>query len=171
MFSKHNHTKIAGYTDADWTSSIMDRRSTLSYFTFVGGNLVTWRSKKQKVVVRSSAEAEYRGMIHGVCEILLLRHLMKDLGFKSEYAMNLYCDNKAHNPVQHDRTKLVEVDRHFIKEKLESGVINMPHVPTEDQLADILHKLFTLTNNEVFAKEITDQDEEALKNLQDSALG
>ena len=77
--------------------------------------------------------------------MLWLRHLMKDLGFKSKYAMNLYCDNKAvidiaHNPVQHDRTKHVEVDRHFIKEKLESEIINMPHVPTKDQLADILTK-------------------------------
>ncbi|PRQ60468.1 putative RNA-directed DNA polymerase [Rosa chinensis] len=108
-------------------------------------SLIEGLLQKQKVVARSSAEAEYRGMAHGVCEMLWLRHLMKDLGFKPKYAMNLYCDNKAaidiaHNPVQHDRTKHVEVDRHFIKEKLESETINMPHVRTEDQLADILTK-------------------------------
>ena len=87
----------------------------------MGGNLVTWRSKKQKVVSRSSAEAEYRGMAHEMCEILWLRKLLWELGLKTKEVMRLYCDNKsardiADNPVQHDRTKHVEVDRHFIKE-------------------------------------------------------
>ncbi|KAL5548817.1 hypothetical protein UlMin_004048 [Ulmus minor] len=70
LFTKHNHLKIEGYTDADWAGSADNRRSTSGYFTFVGGNLVTWRSKKQLVVARSSTEAEYRGMAFGVCELL-----------------------------------------------------------------------------------------------------
>lgn len=136
---------IEGYTDADWAGSIMDRRSTSGYFTFVGGNLVTWRSKKQKVVARSSAEAEFRGMAQGVCELLWIRNLLSDLGFKPRQSMSLHCDNKAaieiaHNPVQHDRTKHVEVDRHFIKENLDQEIIKFPFVPSEDQLADILTK-------------------------------
>ncbi|BFG15965.1 hypothetical protein CerSpe_022390 [Prunus speciosa] len=145
IFTKHGHLDVQAYTDADYAGSIVDRRSTSGYFTFVGGNLVTWRSKKQKVVSRSSAEAEYRGMSHGVCELMWLRKLLRDLGCKSKKAMNLYCDNKAaisiaHNPVQHDRTKHVEVDRHFIKEKLDAGIVDFPFVKTEDQLADILTK-------------------------------
>ncbi|CAL9007393.1 unnamed protein product [Prunus brigantina] len=120
-------------------------RSTSGYFTFVGGNLVTWRSKKQNVVSRSSAEAEYRGMAHGVCELLWIRRLLTELGFKPGKPMELHCDNKsaidiAHNPVQHDRTKHVEVDRHFIKEKIEKKIIRLPFVKSEDQLADILTK-------------------------------
>ncbi|PRQ19620.1 putative RNA-directed DNA polymerase [Rosa chinensis] len=100
----------------------------------------------QKVVARSSAEAEYRGMARGVCEMLWLRHLLRDLGFKQKKAMPLFCDNKAaveiaHNPVQHDRTKHVEVDKHFIKEKLDQQIISFPFVPTEVQLADILTKV------------------------------
>lgn len=88
------------------------------------------------MVSRSSAEAEYRGMAIGVCELLWLKNLMKDLGFSQRTAMNLYCDNKsaieiAHNPVQHDRTKHVEVNRHFIKEKLEAGIIQFPFVKSE----------------------------------------
>ena len=59
MFSKNDHLEVEGYTDADWAGNISDRKSTSGYFTFVGGNLVTWRSKKQKVVALSSAEAEF----------------------------------------------------------------------------------------------------------------
>ncbi|XP_020421260.1 uncharacterized protein LOC109949599 [Prunus persica] len=124
MFSKYGHKDVEGYTDSDWTGSIIDRRFTSGYFTFVGGNLITWRSKKQKVVFRSPAEAEYRGMAQGVCEFLWLRRLLRDLGFAPQKPMNLYCDNKVaiaitYNPVQHDRTKQVEADRHFIKEKVD----------------------------------------------------
>ncbi|CAL2269762.1 unnamed protein product [Prunus armeniaca] len=114
MFCKYGYTYVEGYTDADWASSVTDRRSTSRCFTFVGGNLVTWRSKKQKVVSRSNAEAEYRGMAQGVCELLWLRRLLRDLGFRPQKPIDLYCDNKAaitiaHNLVQHDRTKHVEV--------------------------------------------------------------
>jgi hypothetical protein len=145
LFSNHGNLKIEGYTDADWAGSANDRRSTSGYFTFVGGNLVTWRSKKQPVVARSSAEAEFRGMALGVCELLWVRNVLSDLGFEPKETMNLYCDNTsaiaiAHNPVQHDRTKHVEIDRHFIKEKLEAGIISFPFVRSEWQLADVLTK-------------------------------
>ncbi|KAL6327135.1 hypothetical protein AAG906_014953 [Vitis piasezkii] len=110
MFSKNDHLRVEGYTDADWAGNIMDRKSTSGYFTFVGGNLVTWRSKKQKVVALSSAEAEFRGMAKGLCELLWLRRLLTEIGFAPDSEMKLFCDNKAaidisHNPIQHDRTK------------------------------------------------------------------
>ena len=66
LFTKGDSLDIKGYTDADWAGSIQDRRSTSGYFTFVGGNSVTWRSKKQEVVARSSAEAEYKGMAKAI---------------------------------------------------------------------------------------------------------
>ena len=145
LFSKNSELEVVGYTNADWAGDQTNRRSALGYFTFVGGNLVTWRSKKQKVVARSSAEAEYRGMAHGVCELLWIRNVLKDLRIKYREPMDLHCDNKAaieiaHNPVQHDRTKHVEVDRHFIKENLDRKIIKFPFVQSEDQLADILTK-------------------------------
>ena len=144
MFSKHGHLEVERYTDVDWAGSITNRKSTSGCFTFVGGNLVTWRSKKQ-IVARSSVEAEYRAMSHGVCELLWLRILMGELGFNLEKPVNLYCGNKAaisiaHNPVQHDRTKHVEVDRHFMKEKLTDAIISVPFVKSEDRLVDILTK-------------------------------
>ena len=111
---------VDGFTDADWVGNISDRKSTSGYFTFVRGNLVTWRSKKQEVVALTSAEAKFRGMAKGLCELLWLRRLLTEIGFTPSSEMNLFCDNKAtvdisHNPIQHDYTKQVEVDRHFIK--------------------------------------------------------
>ncbi|KAL6312571.1 hypothetical protein AAG906_005967 [Vitis piasezkii] len=77
LFAKNvDHQSIEVYTDADWAGAMDDRRSTSGYFTFVGGNLVTWKSKKQNVVARSSAEAEFRGMTLGLCEALWLRLLL-----------------------------------------------------------------------------------------------
>ena len=123
----------------------MDRHSTIGYCTFLGGNLVTWRSNKQNVVARSSAEAEFRAMAQGICELLWLKIILDDLKIKREEPMRLYCDNKfviniAHNPVQDDRTKHIEIDRHFIKEKLDYKLIYTPYVSTKKQLADVFKK-------------------------------
>lgn len=95
--------------------------STSSYCTFVEGNLVTWSSKKQAVVVWSSAKAEFQSMTHGVCELLWLKILLAELGFPVAALMSLYCDNKeairtTHNPVQYNCIKHIEVDHHLIKE-------------------------------------------------------
>lgn len=144
-FLKHGHLDVDGFTDADWAGNVLDRRSTAGYFTFVGGNLVTWRSKKQNVVALSSAEAEFRGMVKGVCELIWIKKVLTELGFENTKEMRLFCDNKAaiqisHNPVQHDRTKHIEIDRHFLKEKLDSKVITLPFVKSSEQAADILTK-------------------------------
>ena len=147
LFEKHGHLEINGFTDPDWAGNPNDRKSTAGYFTFVGGNLVTWRSKKQKVIALSSAEAEFRGIRSGsgLTVILWLKRLMTQLDLDIPKPCKLFCDNKAaisisENPVQHDRTKHVEVDRHFIKEKIEAKIVELPFVKSEDQLADILTK-------------------------------
>ncbi|KAM7491697.1 hypothetical protein LguiA_034618 [Lonicera macranthoides] len=133
LFTKNSDfLKVEGYIDADWAENIGDRRSTSGYFTFVGGNLVTWLSKKQNVVSRSSAEAEYRGMAVRVQELLWLKLLLTDIGYPPREPMVLHCDNKAacdiaQNPVQHNRTKHVKVDRFFIKKKLEENIIAVSH--------------------------------------------
>lgn len=80
MFSKNNHCNIEGYTDADWEGSVDERKSTTGYFTFVGGNLVPWRSKKQNVVFLSSAEDEFREMAKGLCQLLWLKRLLIEIG-------------------------------------------------------------------------------------------
>ncbi|KAA0052842.1 putative mitochondrial protein [Cucumis melo var. makuwa] len=105
--------------------SVTDRKPTSGCCTFVWGNLVTWRSKKQSVVTSSTADAEYRAMSLEICEEIWLQKVLSDLYQDCELPMKLFCDNKAaisiaNNPVQHDITKHVEIDRHFIKEKLEN---------------------------------------------------
>ena len=133
------------FTDANWAGSVIDKRSTSRYCTFVGGNLVTWQSKKQSVVARSSAKAEFRVVAHGICEVLWIKQLLEELKATSPLPMKVFCDNKvviaiAHNPVLHDRTEHVELDKHFIKEKLENGLIGVPYIPMVEQVANVLTK-------------------------------
>jgi hypothetical protein len=149
LFSKKKgYRRIEVYTDADWVGCLDDRKFTSGYCAFVGGNLVSWRSKKQNVVARSTAEAEYRAMAHGVSEGLWLRRLLLKLGLFEDKPIMLYCDNKAaiNNPVQHDRTKHVEIDRHFIKDKIDEGIVCMPFVGTKEQIADVFTKGLSITD-------------------------
>ena len=137
--------RIEAYIDVDWEGDNKDRRSTLGYCTFVRGNFVTWRSKKQNVVARSSVEAEFQVVAHGICELIWLKRILEELRIPYEKPMKFYRDNKAriniaHNPVQHDGTKHVEVYHQFIKEKLEGGLVCISYDPIKKQLADILTK-------------------------------
>ncbi|KAK4390013.1 Retrovirus-related Pol polyprotein from transposon RE2 [Sesamum angolense] len=95
LFKRHGHVKIEAYSDADYAGAKDDRKSTFGYCTYVGGNLVTWRSKKQTTVARSSAEAEYRAMAHTTSEILWLKNLLKELGFMYDDPVPMHCDNQA----------------------------------------------------------------------------
>ena len=124
---------------------MVDRKSTTGYCTYLGGNLVIWRSKNQSLVARFSAKAEFRAMAQEVYELLWLKIILENLKIKWDGPKILYYDNKStinitHNPVQHDRTKHKEIDRHFIKEKLDSGLIYTPYISTDHQLAHTLIK-------------------------------
>ncbi|KAL9996697.1 putative RNA-directed DNA polymerase [Helianthus debilis subsp. tardiflorus] len=154
LFKSNGHLDTQVYTDADWAGNKSDRRSTSGYFTLVGGNLVTWTSKKQKVVALSSAEAEFKGIARGLTKILWVKKLLTEIGFPPSKPNQILCDNKAaiqisENPVQHDRTKHIEAERNFIKEKIKTRVIELPFVRSEDQLTDVLTKA---VNGRIFAK-------------------
>ncbi|RVW16989.1 Retrovirus-related Pol polyprotein from transposon RE1 [Vitis vinifera] len=95
FFKKGDSKKVEIYTDADWAGSTEARRSTIGYCTYAWGNLVTWRSKKQSVVARSSAEAEFRVVAQGMCEGLWLQKLLKELHITIKLPIKLYCDNKV----------------------------------------------------------------------------
>ena len=112
---------------------------------FIGCNLISWKSKKQDIVARSSAEAEYRAMALATCELIWLKHLLQEIRFGKDEQMKLICDNQAalhisSNPVFHERTKHIEVDCHFIREKIASGCMTTSFVNSNDQLTDIFTK-------------------------------
>ncbi|RDX81341.1 Copia protein, partial [Mucuna pruriens] len=145
LFRKEGTSSMEIYTDADYAGPVVDRRYTSRYCMFLGGMLVTWRSKEKNVVARSSAEVEFRTLAQGICEGLWMKIIFDDLKVKYERPIKLFCDNNSamsidHNPVQHDKTKYIEIDRHFIKEKLDSGLIVTTHVSTGLQVVDVFTK-------------------------------
>ncbi|GFY85446.1 hypothetical protein Acr_04g0001840 [Actinidia rufa] len=145
LFSSNTDLTITGYTDSDWASCLMTRRSTTGYLITLGGNPVSWRTKKQSVVSRSSAEAEYRAMASTTCELLWLRNLLSDLAVPLSSPIRLYCDNQAalhiaRNPVFHERSKHIKIDCHLIRERVQQGLLQLHHIAPADQLADVFTK-------------------------------
>jgi hypothetical protein len=159
IWMKNNgNNNLCGYSDADWAGSF-DKKSTTGFCTFVGGNLVTWKSKKQNVIARSSAEAEYRAMASTASELTWIKQLLADLGVEVTLPIKMFCDNQAArhiaaNPMFHERTKHIEVDCHFIREKVQSKEIETPFVKSEDQLADIFTKGLSIKACEIFLSKL-----------------
>ncbi|MCH82618.1 cysteine-rich RLK (RECEPTOR-like protein kinase) 8 [Trifolium medium] len=130
--------------DADWGSCQVTRRSTTGFCIYLGDSLITWKSKKQATVARSSAEAEYRALASVTTELLWMKQLLSDFGI-SVPLVKLLCDSKspiqlAHNLTTHERTKHIDIDCHFLRQHVQSGFLNLIHVKSNQQLADCLTK-------------------------------
>ncbi|XP_021751247.1 uncharacterized protein LOC110716902 [Chenopodium quinoa] len=144
---------LTAFCDSDLTGCPVTRKSTTGYCILLGDSLVSWKAKKQKVVSRSSAEVEYRAMAHTICEVTWLTFLLKDLDIKNLSPTTLKYDNKAAiliatNPVMHEKTKHVEIDQHFVREKVQNGAIKPAYIPSSEQLADILTKILPVQQHQ-----------------------
>ncbi|GJT85353.1 retrovirus-related pol polyprotein from transposon TNT 1-94 [Tanacetum coccineum] len=145
FFPNKNNLLLTTYYDSDWASCATTRRSVSGYAIFLGHSLISWQSKKQVVVSRSSTEAEYRALADSTCEISWLKSLLVDLQVTVPTPSLVMCDNVstiafANNPIHHARTKHIEIDCHFVRDKIRQGHISPCFVPSKFQLADILTK-------------------------------
>jgi hypothetical protein len=136
---------LRGYCDADWGGDANERRSTTGYVFFVGVGAISWNCKRQPTIALSTTEAEYMATSQCTKEAIWLRKLMADVGLVQDGATIIMCDNQgcialAKNPTHHSRTKHIDIQHHFIREKLESGEIGLKYCPTQDMVADVLTK-------------------------------
>ncbi|GKD67705.1 ribonuclease H-like domain-containing protein [Tanacetum coccineum] len=116
-------SQLIAYSDADWAGCPATRQSTSGYCVFLGDNLLMWSSKRQDTLSRFSAEAEYHGFGNAVAETSWIRNLLRELHTPLFTATLVYCDNvsavyMSANPVQHQRTKHIEIDIHFVRDKV-----------------------------------------------------
>ncbi|GKB74703.1 ribonuclease H-like domain-containing protein [Tanacetum coccineum] len=138
-------SQLTAYTDADWAGFPVTRRSTSGYCIFLGDNLLSWSAKRKVTLSCSSAEVEYRCVANVAGEIAWVRNLLRELHAPLFTATLVYCDNVSAvylstNPVQHQRTKHIEIDIHFVRDFVASRQVHVLHVPSRLQYADIFTK-------------------------------
>jgi histone deacetylase 1/2 len=141
----NNSVHIKAFCDADWAGEVIQRRSTTGFVVYLGLCPVSWQSKKQGTVSRSSTESEYRSLANTAAEISWLRHLLCDLKVQVPRAPLLKCDNLsaialASNPVFHSKIKHLDNDFHFVRERVQRSDLCLEYVSTKEQTADILTK-------------------------------
>lgn len=133
------------YSDADWAGDINDRTSTSGYILYFGQNPISWSSKKQRTVARSSTEAKYRAVASALAEVNWVQKLLAELHVQLPEPPIIYCDNVGatylyQNPVLHSRMKHIEVDFHFVRDQVQRNQVRVQHLHAADQLADTLTK-------------------------------
>ena len=137
--------QLVTYSDADWAGCVNNHRLVTGWCMFLGDALLSWKSKKQTRVSKSSTESEYHAMSYACSEIVWLRGLLGELGFSQSDPTPLYADNTSAiqivaNPVFHERTKHIEVDCQYIREAYDKKIISIPHISTDLQTADAFTK-------------------------------
>lgn len=145
LLSASSPHELTAYSDADWAGCPDTRRSMSGFCVFLGSNLLSWSAKRQPTVSRSSAEAEYRAVANAVAETTWIRQLLRELHQPLHRATIVFCDSisavyMSANPVQHQRTKHIELDLHFVRERVALGQVRGLHVPSSTQFVDVFTK-------------------------------
>jgi hypothetical protein len=156
---QHHPTYLAAYADANWAGCSESRRSTSGYLVYLGTNLVSWCSKKQPTIACSSAKSEYRSLSHASAETTWLAYLLYELGACIQFPILLHCDilsatYMASNPVFYARTKHIELDYHFVREKVAFGSHRVCFIPSIDQPADLLTKPLHKNHHVLFTRKL-----------------
>ncbi|XP_020412069.1 uncharacterized protein LOC109947077 [Prunus persica] len=147
------------YSDSDWAGDPNTRCSTTGYVVYLGNNPISWQSKKQTSVSRSSTEAEYKALAHSASEVSWIQQVLKDMHLFLATPPILHCDNLSalalsSNPVFHSRIKHLDTDFHFVRERVQRGDIHVQYVPTQEQVADVLTKGLHIVKIELGSKEM-----------------
>ena len=145
-FNKENSNRIAlGYADADWGGDLDTRRSTTGYIFKVYGGVVAWKSRRQNTVALSTTEAELMASSEATRQAIWLRQLLSDLQLPLEQPLPILNDNNgaialSKNPVNHDKSKHIDMRHKFVREKVEDNTVTLSHVPSAENMADLLTK-------------------------------
>ena len=145
VFTAGNQDTLLGFSDSDWAGDVVTRRSTSGYVFQLGKSTISWCSKRQQTVAKSSTEAEYVALAMATQEVVWLRRLLSDLRIDISAPTELREDNQgaidlSRNPKHHGRTKHIDVSFHFTRERIATKEIDVKYVPSTMNLADVMTK-------------------------------